>query len=42
MVLIDWSTWCNLYYEIRPASICDGYEPPSPGKLFNKEWFFLN
>ncbi|CAF4332324.1 unnamed protein product, partial [Adineta steineri] len=25
---IDWSQWCNLYYELRPASICDGYEPP--------------
>ncbi|CAF4129363.1 unnamed protein product, partial [Rotaria sp. Silwood2] len=26
---VDWSSWCNLYYEIRPPSICDGYEPPS-------------
>ncbi|CAF1457750.1 unnamed protein product, partial [Adineta ricciae] len=25
---IDWSQWCNLYYEIRPASTCDGYQPP--------------
>ncbi|CAF3469005.1 unnamed protein product [Rotaria sp. Silwood1] len=26
---VDWSNWCNLYYEIRPPSTCDGYEPPS-------------
>ncbi|CAF0783623.1 unnamed protein product [Rotaria sordida] len=25
---LDWSRWCNLYYEIRPPSICDGYETP--------------
>ncbi|CAF3337216.1 unnamed protein product [Rotaria socialis] len=26
---VDWSTWCNLYYELRPPSTCDGYQPPS-------------
>ena len=39
---IDWSTWCNLYYEIRPPSRCDGYEPPSQGKLFNTESFKIS
>jgi len=39
---ISWSTWCNLYYEIRPPSICDGYEPPAQGRLFNKIFIFLS
>ncbi|CAF1385731.1 unnamed protein product, partial [Rotaria magnacalcarata] len=26
---VDWTTWCNLYYELRPPSTCDGYQPPS-------------
>jgi len=37
---ISWSTYCNLYYAIRPPSYCDGYIPPSQGKLFHKMFFF--
>ncbi|CAF0953420.1 unnamed protein product, partial [Didymodactylos carnosus] len=25
---ISWTKWCNLYYQLRPASTCDGYNPP--------------
>jgi hypothetical protein len=37
---IDWSSLCYLYYEIRPPSTCNGYQPPAQGRLFNKVSFF--